>query len=154
MADSRPVSGALKTVLELYSLNDADINKIVSDVHIDKISRSCCYQWKSLLVRLDLKAVDVEDIGKTTNNEQEKRSESLKTWTHRNGSDATYKWLIGAQLANGSRKEAEFVCELLRNELRNSLDREQRGIHNFINAFMPLPLTLLSIATCYGCMSA
>ena len=137
MADSRTVSDILKTVLELYSLNDGDINKIVSEIHIDKISRSCSYRWKSLLVRLDLKAIDVEDISRTLNNEQEKRSESLRTWMHLNGSDATYKWLITAQVANGSRKEAEFVCELLQNELRHSdheqIDtRVQKGIYSII----------------------
>ena len=95
-----------------------DLIQVVSDLHLEMISRSYCTKWKSSLpAHLEMKAVVVNDIDRINGDEQEKRHAFLKKWKAVKGSDATYKKLIDALLAIECREEAEGVYELLQKSL-------------------------------------
>ena len=88
-------------------------SQVVSDLHLEVISRSYCTKWKSLPAHLEMKEVVVNDIDRINGDEQEKRHAFLKKWKAVKGSEATYKKLINALLAIECREEAEGVRELL-----------------------------------------
>ena len=103
----------VRSPLAHYQLT-ADIYKEqVSDVHLEKISRSLCKDWKRLPSHLEMKTIVADDIDCKQVNEGEKRRQFLVKWKEIKGSSASYECLIRALLEIESRQDAERVCELL-----------------------------------------
>ena len=107
---------SMKRVLKLYDLEEADIGEAISLEHIEAISCSCNSKWKPLLTKLGLSAIDFDDAESSRITDQGKRSKNLQTWKQKNGSDATYKHLIIAQLEMECRYDAEEVCKILKQQ--------------------------------------
>ena len=92
-----------------------DLDKVISDLHLDEIARTRCTYWKSLPSRLGLPDIVAKDIDiKGSLLESEKRSEFFRQWKQRKGLEATYRVLVKALLDIDQRLDAEYVCELLR----------------------------------------
>jgi hypothetical protein len=97
----------------MNGLADEDTNQVVTDIHLECISRTCCKQWKSLPSHLGLEDIVAEDIDKSQKTEREKRHEFLRQWKSTKGSEATYKRLIDALLQIRCKQDAEKVQEML-----------------------------------------
>ena len=95
-------------------LSEQDLSKAVSDKDLERISRSCCKDWKSLPTHLELETFLVEDIEKSWADEREKRHNFLRQWKRIKGSRATYRQLVSALLEIGSVEDAEKVCAILK----------------------------------------
>ena len=93
----------LDSLSKQYKLKKEDVGKKISDIHLDKISHSCCSQWKRLPPYLDMERIS----------EDEKRSSFFSKWVDEKGSDATYGKLISALLKMECKNDAEKVCELI-----------------------------------------
>ena len=100
-----------------YGLTEGQYNQVVSDTHLEKLSRSGCKQWKSLPPYLNLDTILVEDIDKSQKSEREKRYVFLLTFKDMKGFSATYRQLITALLKIKSRHDAERLCEMLKKQL-------------------------------------
>ena len=103
--------------MEKYNLKEEDVNKKVSDLHIDEISRSDCNEWRSLPAQFKMKKIVATDIDRKQIAEHEKRSEFLFKWREQKGSRSTYKELIRAVLNISGEDEAEGVCKLISSPL-------------------------------------
>ena len=102
------------SLIARYHLTEEDVNKQITDQHIEIISRTSCSQWKSLPAHLGLLPITARDIDRGPGDEREKRNTFLTTWKAMKGSEATYKKLINALLTIECREDAESVCELLK----------------------------------------
>ena len=97
----------------LESLDDLD--KIITEIHCDKISRNIGLQWRRLPAYVGLESETlINDIDKLSIGEEDKRGKFLSKWKERKGSDVTYKNLIEALVEMGCRNDAEHVKELVR----------------------------------------
>ena len=96
-----------------YHLKERDCSKPVSNIHLEKISRSLCRDWKRLPPYLKLESTIVADIKSSSDSEKDKRHAFFSEWKVVKGSDATYKALIGALLEIGSKQDAESICKML-----------------------------------------
>ena len=114
-------SSTFLQLMSQYRLTERQYNKQVSDIHLEKLSRSGCKQWKSLPPYLKLEAIVAEDIDKSQKGEREKRHEFLLTWKEMEGSSATYKQLITALLKIKCRRDAEKLCEMLKKSAQSQL---------------------------------
>ena len=114
-------SSTFLQLMSQYRLTERQYNKQVSDIHLEKLSRSGCKQWKSLPPHLKLEAIVAEDIDKSQKGEREKRHEFLLTWKDMEGSGATYKQLITALLKIKCRQDAEKLCEMLKKSAQSQL---------------------------------
>ena len=105
---------ALSLLLAKYELKIKDASKRISDIHLDKISHSCCSQWRRLPAYLDMERIVKDDVNRhSTSEEAEKRSLFFSKWVDEKGSDATYEKLITALLEMGCKNDAEKVCKLI-----------------------------------------
>ena len=105
---------ALNLLFEKYKLKKKDASKQISDIHLDKISHSCCSQWRRLPPYLCMERIVKDDVNRLSASEEaEKRSLFFSKWVDEKGSDATYEKLISALLKMGCKNDAEKVCKLL-----------------------------------------
>ena len=105
----------INTLCTHFELADQDLDKVISDLHLDEIARTRCTYWKSLPSRLGLPDIVAKDIDiKGSLSEPEKRSEFFGQWKQRKGFEATYRVLVKALLDIHQRLDAEYMCELLR----------------------------------------
>ena len=114
-------SSTFLQLMSRYRLTERQYNKQVSDIHLERLSRSGCKQWKSLPPHLELEAIVAEDIDKSQKGERGKRHEFLLTWKEMEGSGATYKQLITALLKIKCRQDAEKLCEMLKKSAKSQL---------------------------------
>ena len=107
---------SLESLIVRYRLTEEDVNKQITDEHIGVISSSSslCSQWKSLPTHLGLANTIVGDIDSTPVTETEKKMDFFTTWKEEQGSNATYRKLIGALLEILCNRDAESVCQLLK----------------------------------------
>ena len=104
----------INTLCAHFELADQDLDKVISDFHLDEIARTRCTYWKSLPSRLGLLDIVAKDIdSKSSLSESEKRSEFFRQWKQRKGFEATCRILVKALLDINQRRDAEYVCELL-----------------------------------------
>ena len=106
-------STTVSSLLKQYQLKEEDVSKQVTDLHIDKISRSHCKKWKSLPAYLEMEGIVASDIDMMPIEEEEKRNNFFSKWKEEKGSEATYKALIGSLLEIRCREDAESICRLL-----------------------------------------
>ena len=103
-----------------YGVNQEDLNKEISDLHLAKIVQSRCTRWRSLPSHLELETNLLSDIDRDFPKEVEKRSEFFDQWKRQKGSEATYKRLMQALLDVKERHDAEYVCQLSQQILPHS----------------------------------
>jgi hypothetical protein len=108
-------SPTFQDLLKRHELSDRSCNKLVSDVHLEEISRSNCKQWKSLPSHLGLETIVADDIDRSQKDPREKRYDFFLQWKDIKGTGATYKQLINALLKIKCKKDADKVCQLLKN---------------------------------------
>ena len=113
-------SSTFLQLMSQYGLRERQYNQQVSDINLEKLSRSGCKQWKSLPPHLELEAIVAEDIDKSQKGEREKRHEFLLTWNEMKGSSTTYKQLITALLKIKCRRDAEKLSEMLKKSVPQS----------------------------------
>ena len=111
-----------------YHLTEEDVDKQITDKHIEVISRFRCRKWRFLYAHLDLASIGVEDIDHMQVDEDQKRSLFFTNWKEKKGSEATYKRLISALLTMECREDAESVCDLLKQQQQqqNQQQRQQQ----------------------------
>ena len=76
----------------------------------------CFSEWRVLFESL-LSELDLDDVDKENATKEEKRIAALRKWKARNGSEATYKVLVGVLLKKGERYQAESLCKILADHL-------------------------------------
>ena len=108
----------LNELLKHYELTEEDLNKPVSDSHVEGISRSSCKHWKSLPAHLGLKPITAEDSDRKHIDPAEKRYDFFLKWKEMKGSGATYKQLIIALVKIDCREDAEAVCAVLKGSVQ------------------------------------
>lgn len=111
----------MDSMLKQYGLTDEDCNSVITDVHLDLISRSCCEHWKSLTSHLGLEAIITNDIDKIPKSEAAKRLDFFSQWKTIIGSGATYRLLITALLKINCGQDAEKVCEMLKESISEGI---------------------------------
>ena len=84
-------------------------------------------QWRVIFASL-LSEIDLGDVDRENHTEREKRIAALRKWKGSNGIGATYKVLVSALLGNGEKNQAELLCGLLADQLR----QRQGGCHLLI----------------------
>ena len=107
------MASSIESLIARHQLTEENVNRVITDIHIEVISRCCCSKWKSLPAHLGLATIIEEDINCKEVNEEDKRRTFLTTWKEKKGFKATYKTLISALLEIECRSEAEHVCQLL-----------------------------------------
>ena len=70
------------------------------------------HPWRLVFSSL-LSDVDLDDVDKENQSEQEKRVAALRKWKARSGREATYDILLEAILISGRMDQAELLCQLL-----------------------------------------
>ena len=108
------MASSIESLIARHQLTEENVNKVITDIHIEVISRCCCSKWKSLPAHLGLAPIVAEGINRTEVNEEDRRRTFLTTWKEKKGFEATYKTLISALLEIECRSEAESVCQLLK----------------------------------------
>ena len=104
----------INTVCAQLKLAEQDLDKKISDLHLDEIAQARCIKWKLLPSRLGLEGVVAQDIDTDFSREFDKRREFFKQWKQIKGFEATYRSLVRALLDIKQRDNAEYVCELIR----------------------------------------
>lgn len=105
-------SPGLESLIARYNLTQEDVEKQISDIHIEVISRSWCKKWRHLCAHLELDFIVADDIESQKVDEDQNRLKFFTTWKAKQGSEATYKKLISALQTIGCNDDAEHVCEL------------------------------------------
>ena len=90
------------------------MNKEISDLHLEEIARETCTCWRSLPPHLGIETNLVKDIERDFSKEVDRRRELFDQWKQRKGSEATYRNLVKALLYLKERRDADYVCKLLR----------------------------------------
>ena len=103
---------AISSLYAQYGVTEEDMDKEISDLHMDKIVRTRCTHWKSLPPYLGLPTNLVKDIDKDFSKEVDKRREFFDQWKQQKGSEATYKNLVRALLDVKEVYDAKYVCKL------------------------------------------
>ncbi len=103
-------------ILDAFSLQDEDVLLPVSDDHLQEIAGSHCSKWRSLPSHLSMK----NPKGSSEEPEITQKLRFFNSWKKIEGSNATYKVLIKALIRTDQKKDAEFVCQLLKNFLSSS----------------------------------
>ena len=121
---------SLESLIVRHHLTEEDVNKQITDEHIEVISSSTslCSQWKSLPVHLGLATTIVGDIDSTPVTKTEKKSFFFTTWKEEQGSNATYRKLIGSLLEIPCKQDAESVCQFLKSA--NPVQAQQQQKRN------------------------
>ena len=78
-----------------------------------KIAASLDFDWKVIGRRLLKKELDITDIDREENSEQQKRDKVLMKWKEQEGSGATYQKLIDTLKVLGNKDAAERVQQLV-----------------------------------------
>ena len=112
MATPSTVSVTLSSLMKKYQLKEEDLDKQVTDEHLDDIASSHCTKWRSLPSRLGMESIVVNDIIHTFTKEEDRRNAFFYKWKDIKGSAATYRKLIEALLGIKCREDAEGVCKL------------------------------------------
>ena len=110
-----------------FELAQQDLDKEISDFHLDEIARTHDVNWKILTSRLGLQDVVAKDIDKDHSKEFDKRLGFFQQWKQRKGSEATYKKLVRALLDTDQKRDAEGVCKLLQPHHSNTSSGMQKG---------------------------
>ena len=106
-------SPGFESLIDRYQLKKGDVDKQITDKHIEVISRSSCGKWRSLPAHLELESIVIDDIDHQPVDEDEKRNKFFTTWKTKKGAEATYKKLISALQTIECNEAAECVCKLL-----------------------------------------
>ena len=115
MATRHPQHSEFQRLCHRYGLTEEEVLKPASTLHLQEIARSHCRKWRALPVYLDMEDHLIwEDIVRNAADEEERRNMFFIKWQNEKASDATYKSLIGALLMMKSKKDAEYICELLK----------------------------------------
>ena len=104
----------LERILEHYGVTEADVNKQISDVHLEEISRVACQGWRLLPARLEIEHIEVSNIERDHRLEEEKRLAFLQKWKGQHTFEATYKALMNALISIKHVQDAESVCKTLK----------------------------------------
>ena len=115
----------ISTLCAHFELVDHDLDKEISDLHLDEIAQARCTYWKSLPSRLGLQDVDID---KDFSKEFDKRREFFQQWKQKKGSEATYRSLVRALLDIKQRHDAEYVCKLSRQAVHENPSDDSSGI--------------------------
>ena len=111
----------LQELLKRYGLAEKDLEKQISDLHLQLIISSVtCSDWRSLPAHLDLPSSTIEDIDQSQRDEEKKREDFLRQWKEIKGDGATYKQLIAAFLKTRCGKDAEEVCKIFKSSVSTS----------------------------------
>jgi len=94
-------------------ISQEQLKQPVTDEHIREISLKMT-KWEDWASALELTPTQIEDIDRENLTMHAKRSAVLRVWKESFGSMATYEKLIDALLKLNLRKNAEFVCSLLK----------------------------------------
>lgn len=97
-----------------YELSEEDCAKPVTDKDLVEISTSCGFPYERLSPYLRVERVVAQAIKRDWKSEPERRA-ALLEWSQTMGSDATYKALIAGLLEIKRKKDAEVICNLLKN---------------------------------------
>ena len=114
-------------LMSCYGLTEEHYNQQVSDIHLEKLSRCGCKQWKSLPPYLKVETIVADDIDMSQKREREKRCDFLQQWKEIEGSNATYSVLITALLKTKCRQDAEKLCEMLKKHIPHQLSIATAG---------------------------
>ncbi len=114
----------INIIMELEEYGEEDCRYLVGERELGYISRSCCPQWRALPSHLGLPSILVEDIERSVADEGVRRHIFFQEWKQRKGSEAIYEKLIGALLEINCRRDAENVCELLRDSTARARDAQ------------------------------
>ena len=104
---------SLQVLIKQYGLTEGDCNQVVSDAHLECISRLSCEHWRKLPAHLQLAQMVAKDVDSNQKSEDTKRHDFLLCWKEIKGSAATYSQLINALLKIDCAQDAEKVCEIL-----------------------------------------
>ena len=106
-------------LLAHYDLTEDDCSAEISTKCLEKISHSLCGEWRNLPSGLDMEDIVKQDIDRNPrfSEEKQKRQAFFEEWNKQKGSAATYRKLISALLDIDCRKDAEGVCEILKNSI-------------------------------------
>ena len=78
----------------------------------------CFSQWRVIFGSL-LSEIDLDDVRRENDTEEERRLAALRKWKARNGNAATYEILVNALLSKGEKHKAESLCTILADQLSN-----------------------------------
>lgn len=92
---------------------EEDLDRQITDVHIDQISRSLDCGWRSLPRPLEMENIVVNDLDRELCKEEDKRRGFFYKWKQMMGRDATYKRLIDALVEIGHIDDANKVYKML-----------------------------------------
>ena len=92
-----------------------ELSKPCNDSIIPSLA-DCFSHWRVIFGSL-LSELDLDDVDKENATEEEKRIAALRKWKAKNGSEATYKILVGVLLKKGERYQAESLCKILADHL-------------------------------------
>ena len=116
---------SISSLIGHFELEEESLNLQVSDRHLDEIARSSCRQWKSLLTRLGVPRIVVDDIDARQVGEDKKRRSCFFEWKAQQGSRATYRRLVEGLLEINCQEDAESVCKILEEESDSNMHIEQ-----------------------------
>ena len=114
-------------LLKHFELSEEDCKKTISDRHLEKISRSCSLNLRSLTPFLGLPPIVGDNIDRSSQNQESKRLNFLNQWKQIKGSDATYFQLIRALLEIQHRQDAETTCKILKDSMKFSTMESTKG---------------------------
>ena len=78
----------LQLLIEQYELTEQDCSRKIEDIDLDRISHSHCKDWRKLPTHLGVNKIVINDINKSQESEEAKRSDFFSRWKNIRGSDA------------------------------------------------------------------
>ena len=103
-----------------YHLQEKDVNKEVTEVHLVLISQSSCEHWDKLHPFLEMERIEASDVNQSRGSPEGKRIAFFSKWKDQKGSEATYKKLICSLLITKSVDDAEKICRLIQPTLQQT----------------------------------
>ena len=122
-----------------YGLKERDCNREIEKSHFEDIARTLGKDWRSLPPRLGMLSITKSDIDHDFKTEKEKRYAFFTQWKEMDGSEATYKKLIGALLDFNSREDAEGVCKWLQKSVDLTQEKQKKPLEDSIVKPSDLP---------------
>ena len=119
----------LGSTLKEFQLSENDVTQPITSIHMQEISRDACYKWRYLPVHLlgEKKELVWKNIERDIPEEEGRKYELLLRWRYQEGNGATYKMLINAFLKIECKRDAQYVCGLLKPMMAN------QGIESTLN---------------------